>query len=757
MKVKYWIYSLLVFLLVLFAIFLWKIAPFSSENESVYLAVVGPMSGNSQINGAAMIDGIELYLDQINQQGGLHGQPVKLLVFDDQNKPELAKKWALEIAQNSQILAVLGHYTSSASLAAAPIYQQYGIPAISGTATVDELTPGNDWYFRIIFNNSDQAALIANYASKVLGYQEANILFDDDAYGSTLAADFIQQAKLIGLDIKHQWHFDSEASFKNRLKKIVATLTASPTNPGILFLATHSTEAVETIVTLKQQLEGIKIPIIGADALSSPNFMEKLKQYPQEQARPGYYSDDIYTTAPILFDLAGERTQEFRYAFVKKYQKLPIITSAMYYDTAKVIIETAQKRLKSKVAMTIQQKRQQLKNGLWQIALVENAIEGVTGTIYFDDDGDVVKSIPIGIYKNGRLIAAMRQFQPLQTLLNRKNLLQQVLDNQIIELNGRFMSQARVVYVGLDFTEVGELDIEEGFFAADFYLWFRFKGDFDDQNIEFINLLNPLEKPEWEVVSEWHSPVEKGITTRTYRIITSFKVDLDFHKYPLDQQLLPIYIRHKSLTQNELIYVVDVAGMGLDKLNSPSAIQQYTDKFFSIGGWLVTQLSFFQSTLTNDSTLGITEFFGEQQRIEYSVFNATIMIKRNLLNFVLKSLMPVIILVALGYIAFFLHQSGEKLAIGTNLILATSLFHLQLGYDLPQIDYMVLLELFFYLVYVLSIFIIILAILDHIYEKKNIAKGEAIVHRFNTIGLLFYPLILILFVCLIAYQNWHLL
>jgi len=757
MKAKYWI--LLVLVLVILPIFLWKIGTFSSNNEPVYLAVVGPMSGKSEVNGAAMVKGIELYIDEINQQGGIHGQPVKLLVFDDQNQPDLAKKWALEIATNSQVIAVLGHYNSSTSIAAAPIYQQYGIPAISGSATADELTQGNNWYFRTIFNNSDQAALIANYASKVLGYQQAYILFDEDAYGATLASAFTQQAKMIGLEVKHQWHFDSEAGFKNRLKKMVATLSASPTNQAILFLATHSTEAVTTIATLKQQLEGINIPIIGADALASPNFLAKLQQYPQEQAQPGYYSNGVYTIAPLLFDLAGERSQQFRYAFIKQYQQVPMITSAMYYDTARVILDTV--RSQPRTAIDLQQQRQQLKERLRQIAAVENAIDGVTGSIYFDDNGDVVKSIPIGIYRNGQAVAAMRQFQPLQTVLNRTNLLQDVLDNKIIELNGQFMSQAQVVYVGLDFTEVSELDIQEGFFSADFYLWFRFKGDFEDRNIEFLNLLNPLDKLQWEIVSEWHSPTEKGVTTRTYRIIASFKVDFDFHKYPLDQQLLPIYIRHKTLTQNQLIYVVDITGMGVDKLNSPAAIQQQASKFFGIGGWQVTQLAFFQNTLTNDSTLGITEFFGQQQRIQYSLFNATLTIKRHLLNFILKSMMPVIVLVVLGYIAFFLRESNQKLAIGTNLILATSLFHLQMADNLPAIDYMVLLESFFYLVYVLAIFIILLAILDHIYEKQNKEnakeKGEALVRRFDIIGRISYPLILIIFVSLVAYRNWHLL
>jgi len=321
-------------------IVIWQGNFFSSEEspeEPIYLAVVGPMSGKSKVNGKALVNGINLYLDKINQQGGIDGKPVKLLTFDDQNKPELAKKLALEIAKNSKALAVIGHYTSSASLAAAPIYKKYGIPAISGSATADEITRDNEWYFRTIFNNSDQGALLANYVSKVLNYEEANILFDEDAYGSTVAAAFAQNAKRIGLEIKHQWHFNSEAGLKNSLRNLMVTLSASPKKPGILFLATHSTEAAKTITVLRQQLDDINVPIIGADALSSPNFLHKLKQNPQEQIQPGY---------------ADERAQDFRYAFFKKYQEEPMITSAMYYDAAMVVLDAIRKMLEQGQATT---------------------------------------------------------------------------------------------------------------------------------------------------------------------------------------------------------------------------------------------------------------------------------------------------------------------------------------------------------------------------------------------------------------------
>ena len=193
MKAKYWIFILVITLLLASFTFVWLGGIFS-KTEPLYVAVSGPMSGKSEVNGKAMVQGIQLYLDQINQQGGIHGHPVELLIFDDKNQPELAKEVAIKIAKQSQALAVMGHYTSSTSVIAAPIYQKYGVPAVSGSATSDELTKGNDWYFRTIFNNSDQGALLANYVRKILDYHEADILFDEDVYGTTLSESFIQTA-----------------------------------------------------------------------------------------------------------------------------------------------------------------------------------------------------------------------------------------------------------------------------------------------------------------------------------------------------------------------------------------------------------------------------------------------------------------------------------------------------------------------------------------------------------------------------------
>jgi len=248
-------------------------------DNNLHIALVGSMQNS---NGEAMRQGVQMYLDQVNQQGGIDGKKVKLLTFDDKSQPKLAEEQALKIV-DSEAIAVIGHYYSSTSLAAGKIYQQHGIPAITGSATADEITEDNDWYFRVIFNNSDQAALLANYTRKILGYKKAVIFFDEGVYGKTLASTFVKTASRIRLNIEQQWSFtNSDSSSFNASLNEMLTFLETENEPGMLFLATGSTHAVKIIAGLRR-LEN-KVPVIGPDSLASSYFMQTLKNnYPQEK------------------------------------------------------------------------------------------------------------------------------------------------------------------------------------------------------------------------------------------------------------------------------------------------------------------------------------------------------------------------------------------------------------------------------------------------------------------------------------------
>jgi len=719
---KYGIFTLVMLIMLIG----WKLF-----DKVAYIAVVGPMQ---TANGKAMVQGAQLYVEQINQQGGIDGKTIELLIFDDTTN---VKKTAKQVV-NSSSIAVIGHYDSESSLIAAPIYQKHGIPSITGSATVDELTKNNDGAFRIIFNNSNQGALLANYAFKILKYKNASILYDEGVYGSTLATSFEQTAKQIdNLNIKHKWSFNQD-NFNKVLDRVVQIFSGEGKEAGILFLATHSKEALEAIVALRQEWH--YIPIIGADVLSSNQFNKQLQQYSQEQIQPGYFTDGIYFTTPFVMDIGDEVAIKFKNDFIDKYQTKPSVTAALYYDVTKVALH-AFKKISS---ANIKNQRQQLKDNLWKISHSESSVKGVTGSIYFDKQGDAVKSIPVSMYEKGKTEIALDQYRLLTNPRNIKgDILPKVLDGELIKVNENIMTKAQIVYVGMDMNEISGLNTQNSTFTADFYLWFRFKTkDFVDKDINFINSVNPISlgKP---IINEESITIKGTFTTRTYRVKTRFKGYFDFHNYPLDRQILPIKFRHQQKTRDTLIYIVDSHGMRTENI-----LTKYKD-IFSVDSWQVSDVEFFTGVQENDSTFGLPDYFYSQQRMEYSLFNVTIEIKRNALNFIFKNLFPTFILISLGYGIFFTTTLSIQLGLGVNIILPTSIIHVRLASELPNIAYFTLVEYFFYMSYLLAVLCIGIGLTMHAYEND-----EKIVRKLTSMGRIGYPIFVLICFSFVVFQYF---
>src|SRR5258705_5015981 len=135
----------------------------------------------------------------------IRGRLIELLPFDDASSAETARANVQAIA-NSPCVAVLGHYLSTTSLAAGPGYKSARIPALTGTSFVDDLTRGNEFYFRVQTTSSLQGRSIAEYLRAVLKEPKVRLVHTLDPFGSSFLHGFAQayQPELLsitGLDI----------------------------------------------------------------------------------------------------------------------------------------------------------------------------------------------------------------------------------------------------------------------------------------------------------------------------------------------------------------------------------------------------------------------------------------------------------------------------------------------------------------------------------------------------------------------------
>ena len=138
------------------------------QEDSLIIAVALGIDEPIDIGVEQAIKGVEDYVQEVNQNGGINGKRVKVELFNDSNNSAQAREVARLIAETSKALVVLGHNFSNTSMAAGPIYKELGLPAISGVATNDKITKDNEWYFRTILKGSSQASFLAFYLKQVL-------------------------------------------------------------------------------------------------------------------------------------------------------------------------------------------------------------------------------------------------------------------------------------------------------------------------------------------------------------------------------------------------------------------------------------------------------------------------------------------------------------------------------------------------------------------------------------------------------------
>ncbi len=739
MKRRYVIVSsVTLFALVVLAVSWWGVRA-RKRADVLYVAVVGPMSGDEASGGQDMVDGIRLYLDQINQDGGVGGKTVKLLVYDDQSDSDMARAKAQEIAEKNQVLAVIGHFYSSTSAQAGEVYKAFGIPAITGCATAELVTDENDWYFRVIFTNRSQAAFLASYARRILGHRSAGIIYDQDSYGVSLADAFEETFRGLGGEVvyKHDLvsYGDDLESTVAGIADDLAALRADP--PGIVFLATQERGAVETIVALRRK--GLSWPLMGADAIGDYRFAGRFDEYPEEQARPGYFTDGVYVTSPLIFDVAGSEAQRFRNAFIARYGHEPTWNAATQYDAAIVLMQAIEAVEAQAGDLDLAARRELIRDYLAGLDSIEKAVDGVTGPLYFDEYGDVVGAAPIGMFSHQQLISAWVQLEPIVDIDHVADLDAELEAGRIIPDRTGGMYRTMVVYTGVDVNEISSLNTKDSSYIIDFYLWFRYRGQFEDDRIEFINAVNPVKlgEPIDEAVSD------DGVTYRVYRVKAKFRGDFTFPEYPFDQQELAVRFRHLDLTRENLIYVQDVVGMRQTTNEALLAKFERAQVLKSIEGWSIQQASFFQDIVHNESTLGNPQFFDTDSKIEFSAFNTVIRIKRDGVRFSVKNLLPLFIITAVSYLVFFVPP--RMLAVTNGLLrsalLAVAFFHLRLANDLPGIGYTVALDYTFYGFYILIVFALVYTLAIHRADASGHAEKAA---RLARIGQIIYPIIVLL-------------
>ncbi|MBE9562941.1 MAG: mechanosensitive ion channel family protein, partial [Proteobacteria bacterium] len=187
------------------------------------------------------------------------------------------------------------------------------------------------------------------------------------------------------------------------------------------------------------------------------------------------------------------------------------------------------------------------------------------------------------------------------------------------------MYKTNVVYTGIKINKINEIDLSTLTYTLDFYLWFRFKGNIDPQNLEFLNAVEPVQL---QLVDE----IDNELKYHLYHVKGRFKTDFLAKYNSFRQHTFGVSFRHRKLPHNNLIYVRDALGMGLFLKTSLVEKLQETQVLSPKYDGIINFVLSFQDMTFKDS-LGNPKYLKAQEaKVEYSRFNMLVMVKNNELS-----------------------------------------------------------------------------------------------------------------------------
>jgi branched-chain amino acid transport system substrate-binding protein len=331
----------------------------AEQAVTVTIGHAGPLTGGIAHLGKDDENGVHLAVDEANAKKiKLGGKTVNFVMMseDDQADPKLGPTIAQKFV-DAKVAGVVGHLNSGVSIPASAVYNQAGIPMISGSATNPKLTEqGFKTIFRTVARDDQQGPAVAAYIANELKLKKVAIADDATAYGEGLANEVEKTLKAAGVQIVAREKTNDKATdFKAILTKMKGK------SPDAVFYGGMDATGGPM---LKQARElGIKSTFAFGDGACTAE-MNKLAG---DKAAEGM----ICSQAGIPTQMASKA---FVDAFNAKFGEIKQY-APYYYDGANLLIAAMQKADSSDPAKYLPE-------------LAKISYDGATGHVEFDDKGD---------------------------------------------------------------------------------------------------------------------------------------------------------------------------------------------------------------------------------------------------------------------------------------------------------------------------------------------------------------------------------
>jgi branched-chain amino acid transport system substrate-binding protein len=210
---------------------------------------------------------LEIYLADINAKGGVNGQKLQLVGYDDGADANAARTFATRLLEEDKVIAMIGGTTTGATLAMIPLFEEAQTPFISLAGAVQIIEPVRKWVFKT--PHTDKMACEKIFADlKQRNMTTVALISGTDAFGKSMRDQCVAVAPQAGITIAH------EESYGPRDSDMTPQLTNIKGRSAVQAVINPGFGQGPAIVTRNYRQLGITLPLYQSHGVASKQFIE---------------------------------------------------------------------------------------------------------------------------------------------------------------------------------------------------------------------------------------------------------------------------------------------------------------------------------------------------------------------------------------------------------------------------------------------------------------------------------------------------
>lgn len=350
-----------------------------SQDLIVKIGHVAPTSGAIAHLGKDNELGARLAIEELNAKGVMIGgkkAKFELLAEDDAGDPKQGTAAAQKLV-DSKVNGVVGHLNSGTSIPASKVYSDAGIPQISPSATNPKFTRnGYKTTFRVVADDVHLGGTLGKYSVNQLKGKSIAVIDDRTAYGQGVADEFEKGVKGAGGKVVGREFTNDKAT---DFTAILTSLKAK--KPDVVFFGGMDAVAGPMLRQMKQL--GIEAKFMGGDGICTGEL-------PKLAAGTMGDGQVVCAEAGGVEGEAKKSMDDFRTKFKSKFNVDVQIYAPYVYDAVNVMVDAMKRANSADPAKYL------------PVLAKTSGYKGVTGTISFDEKGDIKNgALTLYTYKGG--------------------------------------------------------------------------------------------------------------------------------------------------------------------------------------------------------------------------------------------------------------------------------------------------------------------------------------------------------------------